>query len=203
MQYPGTKVFLDRNIGFYRALNIGMSLIHSEFVAILDCDIVVPVDWWEALSAEVAAASDVGLAGSRYVNLDGSLQEGYPRLRPDGWYGSNSEDLSIAADCQYIAIGCSVVRRSAWQAVGGFDESYFISHGDIDFCYKLRYEGKYRIRYCPACSAIHDREQAKEIAYEAVRFDSTVCAGDFERFRSKWQSRYPTEVQFQWRPLSG
>src|SRR5271157_897824 len=118
MRYPGTKVFLDSNCGFYRALNIGMNLIQREYVAILDCDIVVPRGWWHALSGEVSAAPEVGLAGSRYTNIDGSLQEGYPRLGRDGWYGANSEDLSNPQNCQYIAIGCSVVRRSAWQAVG-------------------------------------------------------------------------------------
>jgi GT2 family glycosyltransferase len=196
MRYPGTKVLLDANVGFYRALNIGMKIASSELIAILDCDIVVPIGWWQALSSEVAATTDAGLAGARYTNSDGTLQEGYPRLSSDGWYGTNKEEVLHPADCQYIAIGCSVLRRSAWQKVGGFDESYFISHGDIDFCYKLRYEGDYRIRYCPECSAIHDRDEAREDAYESIRFDTNTCDADFNRFRRKWVPRYKHEGEY-------
>jgi GT2 family glycosyltransferase len=191
----GIKVFLDRNLGLYKALNIGMRLVDAELVAFLDCDIVVSAGWWDALASEVSSDPTVGLAGSRYLNPDGSLQEGYPVLSPSGWYGANSEDRATSADCQYIAIGCSVFRRSAWEAVSGFDESYFISHGDIDFCYKIRYEANLRVRYCPRSSVIHDHEYGKEPDYEAVRFSKEICGKDFDLFRSKWSAYYRLENQ--------
>jgi GT2 family glycosyltransferase len=193
MKQPGIKIFLGQNLGLYRALNLGMKIINDDLVAFLDCDIVVRPGWWEALTGEVASDPQIGLAGSRYLNPDGSLQEGYPILSPNGWYGSNLQDRNVAADCQYIAIGCSVFRRSAWEAVGGFDESYFISHGDIDFCYKLRYEVNLRIRYCPESSVIHDHDFKKEAEYETARFNPQTCNADYVLFKRKWEQFYRLE----------
>jgi GT2 family glycosyltransferase len=191
---PADKFWLDRNVGLYRALNIGVEATSDELVAFLDCDIVVRDGWWDALSAEVTSDDAIGLAGSRYLNADGTLQEGYPVLSPDGWYGRNLEDRREPADCQYIAIGCSVFRRSCWKRVGGFDERYFISHGDIDFCYKVRYEAEMRVRYCPHSSVIHDHEYGKERSYEATRFNETTVTADSNRFRTKWHARYSLEA---------
>lgn len=191
---PAEHIWLDRNLGLYRALNLGVATASAELVAFLDCDIVVRDEWWDALASEVSSDSTVGLAGSRYLNPDGSLQEGYPVLSLDGWYGANTEDRRAPADCQYIAIGCSVFRRSCWQHVGGFDERYFISHGDIDFCYKLRYEAGVRVRYCPKSSVVHDHEYGKEVHYEATRFGKTTVTSDRELFQSKWRDKYHAEV---------
>jgi GT2 family glycosyltransferase len=193
MQETGIKVFLDENVGLYRALNIGTRLLDNELVAFLDCDIIVREGWWESLSAEVKNDPGVGLAGSRYLNCDGSLQEGYPLLTQNGWYGCSQVDLDQPADSQYIAIGCSVFRRSAWEKLGGFDEAYFISHGDIDFCYSLRYELGLRIRYCPRSSVVHDRTFGREEEYEATRFSTEICSADYRRFRQKWERRYTNE----------
>lgn len=190
---PGIKLFLESNVGLYRALNLGIRLTDDELIAFLDCDVLVQPGWWGTLAEEVASDPTVGMAGSRYLNADGTLQEGYPALSADGWYGANYEDRSDAADCQYIAIGCSVFRRSAWACVNGFDEGYFISHGDIDFCYKLRYEAGLRIRYCPRSSVIHDRTFGREQEYELVRFDPDRCSADYERFRQKWEQKYLLE----------
>ena len=199
---PCKKHYLDTNLGLYKALNIGISLTDSHLIAFLDCDIVVTDGWWRALYNEVIADESIALVGSRYLNPDGSLQEGFPRLSHNGWYGRNLEDRAYSSDCQYIAIGCSVFRKAAWEKVGGFDEDYFISHGDIDFCYKLRYEAGDRVRYCPMSSVIHDHAFAREEAYEKVRFDSRIVGADASRFRQKWKTKYAQEAMFEWPPAS-
>lgn len=191
---PADKFWLKQNLGLYRALNIGVEAAEDELVAFLDCDIVVQNGWWDALANEVSKDNTIGLAGSRYLNADGTLQEGYPVLSSDGWYGRNFEDRRDSADCQYIAIGCSVFRRSCWKQVGGFDERYFISHGDIDFCYKVRYEAAMRVRYCPHSSVVHDHEYGKESNYEATRFRKKTVTEDSELFRMKWRAKYSLEA---------
>jgi GT2 family glycosyltransferase len=193
LKLDGKKLLLDRNYGLYKALNLGVTLTKTELVAFLDCDIVLRPAWLTALVNTIQMDRRIGLVGSRYLNPDGSLQEGYPILRPDGWYGSNKIDHSGIADCQYIAIGCSLFRTKAWENVGGFDESYFISHGDIDFCYKLRYQGGYRVIYCPNSSVVHDHTFGAEESYEKIRFDPLRISQDFNRFKAKWANYYSRE----------
>ena len=194
VKVPGVKIFLDKNLGLYKALNYGIRMIDEELIAFLDCDIIVTRGWIEALTHEININNNIGLVGSRYFNPDGTLQEGYPVLNENGWYGENHIDKLESADCQYIAIGCSLFKRSAWQKVGGFDENYFISHGDIDFCFKLRYEAKLRVRYCPESTVIHDHNSRLEKNYEKLRFNSEICNKDYSLFKQKWEKKYKLEI---------
>jgi GT2 family glycosyltransferase len=47
-----------------------------------------------------------------------------------------------------------LVRRSAFESVGGFDERYFLYWEDADLCRRLRARG-YRVRYVPGATAVH------------------------------------------------
>lgn len=188
------KFILRRNnYGLYKSLNYGISLTNAKTIAFLDCDMVLNSSWLKDLQKELDSSPDIGLVGPRYINPDGTLQEGFPRLSKDGWYGLNKEEMNVPSDCQYIAIGASVFKREAWEKVHGFDEGYFISHGDIDFCYKLRYNGQYRVRYVPNISIIHDHEYGKEKIYESVRFNDKIISTDFELFKKKWKEIYQKE----------
>jgi hypothetical protein len=48
-----------------------------------------------------------------------------------------------------------MIRRSAWEAVGGFDEQFHpVWFEDVDFCKRLHTAG-YRLRYIPTAIASH------------------------------------------------
>jgi GT2 family glycosyltransferase len=49
-----------------------------------------------------------------------------------------------------------LVRRSAFEAAGGFDENFFLFFEDIDFCLRLR-RGGGRVVYDPAITILHHR----------------------------------------------
>ena len=46
------------------------------------------------------------------------------------------------------------IRRSAFERVGGFDESYFMYFEEVDLCYRLAREG-WEIHFTPASRIIH------------------------------------------------
>jgi GT2 family glycosyltransferase len=48
-----------------------------------------------------------------------------------------------------------MVRRSAFRAIGGFDESFFLYFEDADFCLRARAQG--RIYYTPTVTIVHHR----------------------------------------------
>ena len=50
-------------------------------------------------------------------------------------------------------------RASAFKAVGGFDERYFLYYEDVDICRRLRGAG-YSIIYDPTVSVVHDARRA-------------------------------------------
>jgi N-acetylglucosaminyl-diphospho-decaprenol L-rhamnosyltransferase len=44
-------------------------------------------------------------------------------------------------DVPWVVGACFVVRRGAWDAVGGFDPAYFLYFEDVDLCWRLRCAG--------------------------------------------------------------
>lgn len=63
----------------------------------------------------------------------------------------------------WVSGACMLARRSALEAVGGFDERYFLYWEDADLCRRLRNRG-YRIRYVPAATAVHRVGQSSRTA---------------------------------------
>ena len=64
-------------------------------------------------------------------------------------------DYDRAAEAEQPAGACLLVKRAAWRAVGGFDESFFpLWFEDVDFCRRLRKQG-WAIRYQPRARFRH------------------------------------------------
>ena len=54
----------------------------------------------------------------------------------------------------WISGACMLARRSALDAVGGFDEGFFLYEEDVDLCLRLRRAG-WRIVFSPAAEVVH------------------------------------------------
>ena len=84
-------------------------------------------------------------AGGRVDHLAGRLHDGRgPGEPPD------SPGVSFVRQVDYCSACSLLVRREAWDAVGGFREDYFPAYyEDVDFCLSIRALG-YRVLYAPA-----------------------------------------------------
>ena len=67
----------------------------------------------------------------------------------------SAADTTRPREVGFIPGTAIVVRREAWENIGGFDESYFLYNEDIDLCLRLRRAG-WRLRFCPDMICIHD-----------------------------------------------
>jgi len=172
---PEVKVVqTGANVGFGTAANRGVEATGSDYVLVMNPDTVVEPGTVKALSE--ALDSDAGLAvvGPRIENTDGTL---YPSVRrfPDlavafghaflglVWAGNPStrryrmldwDHDRPAADVDWVGGACVIVRRQAFDMVGGFDEAYFMYVEDVDLCWRLGQAG-WRIGYEPAGRVVH------------------------------------------------
>jgi N-acetylglucosaminyl-diphospho-decaprenol L-rhamnosyltransferase len=150
------------NGGFAAAVNAGMRWSDSEFVAILNPDIVL--DDVATVTKLLAHFSepDVGLVAPLLVLPNGDHQDSarevpspvellkrkltgkaYGVIRPDG-----------PTDVPWVVAAFIVVRREAVNAIGGFDEGYFLYFEDVDLCVRLWQHG-WRVRVDSSLTAQH------------------------------------------------
>jgi GT2 family glycosyltransferase len=68
--------------------------------------------------------------------------------------GLGRRDEWRARRVDWILGAVLAIRREAFDAVGGFDEAYFLYQEEVDLCYRLRAAG-WEIHYAPVATVLH------------------------------------------------
>lgn len=150
------------NVGVAAALNRGVALADCEYVALLNNDLELEPGWLGALVAvldahpRAATATGKMLSFHRRDHLDGAgdqlmwsgaaTHRGYGE--PDR--GQYDEPAEVFSPCA----GAALYRRSALDAVGGFDEDFFAYLEDVDWGLRAQLAG-YESRYEPVARCYH------------------------------------------------
>ncbi len=163
------------NRGFAAAVNQGIRALNTPHILLLNPDAVLQ----SALEPLVDAISQPGVAaaGGKLIDHGGRAQAGFcvrrfptaaslsfeafglnricPQNRVNQRYRCFDLDLDSPAEVEQPAGAFLMLRRDAWDALGGFDERFWpIWFEDVDFLKRAR-DGGYRVRYAPSAVAQH------------------------------------------------
>lgn len=162
------------NRGYGAACNRGARETGREFLLVLNSDAVVQSGAIEGLVAALDSDPRAAVAGPRLENPDGTLQPSILRL-PTAWrifcessglaflargrgalrgHSATREDHSRAQSVECVKGAALLVRRSAFEQVGGFDEDFFLYAEESDLAARLRRRG-WRILFEPAARVVH------------------------------------------------
>jgi len=145
------------NLGYGRGVNRGVARVRDhEYLLISNPDVVVHHGAVAALAAALDALETVAVVGPQIRRPDGSV---YPsqRVFPHFWlaglhallapvwpsnpatkrYRSRHDDGTV----DWVSGACFMIRRRAFEEVGGFDERYFMFAEDMTLCWDLRQRG--------------------------------------------------------------
>ena len=159
------------NLGFARAANLGAASTSGPYLLFLNSDARLMPGALDALGAVAAAQARAALVGAQLRNADGTFQASYAAFPTLGseflilsgigrlLYGPHypsygPDDRTGPRTVDWVGGACLLVRRTAFAAVGGFDEGYFMYAEEVDLCARLRSAG-WETWYQPAATVVH------------------------------------------------
>jgi GT2 family glycosyltransferase len=172
-EYPEVELIAsDTNLGFAAATNLGAARGEAAYLLALNPDTAVTDGALDTMLAVMDAHEEVAIAGPRLVREDGSLDHAAKRAFPTplsalghftgigrraGARGRLAAYRAPAVDSGPVdAVNGAfmLMRRSAFEAAGGFDESYWMYMEDLDLSYRLAQQGLLSW-YEPAATVLH------------------------------------------------
>jgi N-acetylglucosaminyl-diphospho-decaprenol L-rhamnosyltransferase len=165
----------ESNGGFAAGCNLGAAGGSADYVLLLNPDARVAEADLMKLVAVLDARPDAALAAPRILEDDGSLAYSlrrFPRRRSTfaqalflhrlwpraAWTDESVRDPAVYAapgSPEWVSGACMLVRRSALEAIGGFDEGFFLYCEDTDLCRRLSDAG-WGVCFEPAAVARHE-----------------------------------------------
>lgn len=196
-----TVVTTNANLGYGRGHNIALQASRGRcrYNLVLNTDLQMGPDVIPALVAFMDADPSVGLTMPKVLYPDGSLQR-LCRLLPvpadllgrrffagTRWarernrrYELHDWDYNSIAEFPFLS-GCfMLIRRSVLDAVGPFDERYFLYAEDLDL--SRRINAVARTVYVPSTSVVHEYRSQTRPSLRRLRYAMVSLT----RYFSKW-----------------
>jgi hypothetical protein len=169
-EFPGTQIIeAKRNLGFARANNLAAATAGGRFLLLVNSDAMLGRDSVKRLAELMLKEPEAGMAGAQLLNEDGSLQTSFEaapslatevlnrsllkRLFPSRYPSKRAKPENPI--CAPALIGAVImIRKKAWDLLGGFDEDYFFFLEETDLATRMVDAG-FKVMFHPKAKATH------------------------------------------------
>jgi GT2 family glycosyltransferase len=194
------------NLGYAAATNQAVAHCSADYVLLLNSDAMLRPGALQELSKYLHQNPQVAIVGPRIVNLDGTLQRScFPYPTPfDVLLDVSNSSLLIrhvpvlremylrtwshkcARPVPWVLGAALAIRREAFEAIGGFDESFFLYYEEVDLCYRLARTGR-QVHYAPVTDIVHvgGASTQQQHADTSVQFFASLVQF-YRRHYSRW-----------------
>lgn len=203
-EYPNiTLIENNLNVGFGRANNQALPLIHGRYVLLLNTDAFVQQDTLYKTMQYMDAHHKCGILGVKLLGRDGTLQPSC-RYFPTPWniflertgfkqffkqeklIDDMSWDHNMARNCDWVP-GCYyMVRKEVIDQVGLFDPRYFLYYEEVDHCFAAKSAG-WDVAYFPDTTVVHiggeSAKQESKISSKSQQIESLQIESELLYFR--------------------
>jgi N-acetylglucosaminyl-diphospho-decaprenol L-rhamnosyltransferase len=174
-RFPGVRTIGCENHGFGHANNRALETADARYVLLLNPDTEFLSGSLSDLIAALDRRPEVGLAGVRQVDSEGSLAPSIRRFpsaknmiaeafgvervpgvrRVLGEREMDPRCYDRETPCDWTSGSFMMVRFAAIESSGGFDERFFLFSEETDLCWRLKQAG-WEIMHMPCVTIRHD-----------------------------------------------
>ncbi|PVZ70244.1 glycosyltransferase [Pelagibaculum spongiae] len=183
------------NLRFLRSCNNAATYAKGDFIVMLNNDTEVTSYWLDELVTPIKKDKNIGLTGSKLLNLDGTLQEaggiiwgsGQPWNVGNG-YNPLAPEFNYTREVDYLTGAAMCISRKVWDLVNGFSAEYApCYYEDTDIAFKVRDKG-FKTVYCPMSQVVHFEGQShgKDVKKGLKRYQEI----NESKFKVKWFKEY-------------
>jgi GT2 family glycosyltransferase len=173
-RFPHARVLEQENRGFGAGMNAGMRAASGRYFLLVNADAWGTGDALERLVEFADAHPEAAVVGPLLRYPDGRLQpsvRGFPTLwrlateylflrklaprsRALNAFHGGGFDYREPAEVEWVGGAVLLVRRDATDAVGLFDERFFMFSEEVDWCYRFRAAG-WKVLFFPGAEFVH------------------------------------------------
>lgn len=208
-----TLIASDENLGYSRGNNLGLRAARGQYLLVLNPDTEIQSDALAQMLAYINAHPRVGVLGPQMVFADGAIQStrrrfpslltGFfestwaqplaPRSMLNHFYARDLRD-DETAEVDWVVGAALMVRRTAYEQVGGLDEGFFMYSEELDWCRRMKAAG-WRVVYFPPARIVHHegRSSAQVPAATHIRFNTSKV-----RYYRKYHGALAAELLRGW-----
>ncbi|MDP9288015.1 MAG: glycosyltransferase family 2 protein [Thermoproteota archaeon] len=154
----------DKNLGFATGNNLGAMHAKGDYIVLLNIDTMVNSKWLKEIISVMESDLSVGVAQPKLLSLDdpstfdsvGDYVDffGNSFRRGGDWLEEDHGQYDTIHNI-FSARGAALITRKAIvDAIGLFDDDYFLDFEDIDFCWRVKLWGK-RVVLIPSSVVYH------------------------------------------------
>ncbi len=149
------QVIRTENRGLSNARNTGLEAATGEIVAYIDDDAYPDPHWLTYLASTFMNTDYVGVGGPNITPPgDGPIADCVANSP-----GNPTHILLSDQEAEHIP-GCNMAfRKTALEAIGGFDPQFRVAGDDVDVCWRLRQRG-WSLGFSPAAMVWHHRRNS-------------------------------------------
>jgi GT2 family glycosyltransferase len=149
------------SMGFAASCNDGAATGSGEFILFLNNDTLGEDGWLDALVSYAESNEQAAIVGARLLYQNKTIQHagivfGADLLPRHVYRGFPRDHLAVSRPRRFQAVtaACMLVRRAAFEEIGGFDTSFVNGFDDVDLCLRVAERGG-ETHYCPDSVLLH------------------------------------------------
>ncbi len=225
-RYPWVKVVDNKsNLGFSAGNNRGVAFSSGRYVLFLNSDTELFPETLKYVYSRMETDNEIGASTCRVElqsgEIDPASHRGFPtpwrsfcyylglenlvahssshRLRKIfGGYHLLDQDLNVEHEIESCTGAFMLVQRSVGDALGWWDEEFFMYGEDLDFCFRIKETGK-KILFFPQVRMLHLKHQSglkkQVLSEEAKKIKRRTVAAFYDSmkifYRKHYESKYP------------